>query len=145
MMLTLKDIEAGEKLSKEATPGKWKYDHGNWEVEQSKTRDSICGLDNSCRLTINGEMTAVPAMFDGEFIAHHNPAHMLELYEHIHMSLAMMKVMREALEFYANPYSWGCGESAANGTIDDSDLSECSNAMSDNGGKRAREALGRIK
>lgn len=53
-------------LAGSRTPGRWKYDMGNWEVEQEETRSSICTLRD---LTgIEGNPIAAN-LNDGIFIA----------------------------------------------------------------------------
>ena len=53
----------------------------------------------------------------------------------------------EALEFYGNPYSWGClvDGNGGNCVIVDIDVQECKKSLSDNGGHIAREALAKIR
>ncbi len=61
--MKLSDMQA---IAARRTSGKWKYDSGNWEIEQEKTRNSICnfsGLDKADGTSLAGNP------YDGEFIA----------------------------------------------------------------------------
>lgn len=64
-------LEQLRKLCEAATPGPWKYDWGNWEVEGPRPdRYPICGLDSSARYhDADQAPNPVGAPADGEFIA----------------------------------------------------------------------------
>lgn len=58
--MTLDQIKA---IAAERTKGPWKYDWGNWDIE-NQNRKTLCCFDLGCR-----ENITVPAHADGEFIA----------------------------------------------------------------------------
>lgn len=89
------DIQKLEELAKAATPGPWRYDWGNWDVEcanKNYYRYSICGLDISDRAICFGSEEGEEkkklsdhaygrTTSDGEYIAAANPDVILRLLE----------------------------------------------------------------
>lgn len=68
------DLETGKRLAEEATPGHWHYTPDN-DVDDWT-------LNNDEHVYIKQDDSGVPILkADGEYIAHHNPARMLEMYE----------------------------------------------------------------
>jgi len=51
-------------IAADRTPGRWKYDWGNWDIE-GPDRETLCCFDSGCREA----GLEVPANGDGEFIA----------------------------------------------------------------------------
>lgn len=71
--MTDDELSAIEALAEAATPGPWKYDWGNWDVEgPMPDRYVVAALDASSREPSFGgqEPNPVAAPTDGEFIAH---------------------------------------------------------------------------
>lgn len=52
-----------------ATPGPWKWDSGNLEVETVKRRFNVCDINTKVTGDLNGRMPGIDWDFDGEFIA----------------------------------------------------------------------------
>lgn len=57
--------EIRERLE-QATPGPWKYDWGNWEVEREENRSWVCDLHDPLE---EGFKSEVQPSCNGEFIA----------------------------------------------------------------------------
>lgn len=70
----IKEIEI---LADGATPGPWKYDWGNWEVEKSEGRNPVCRFD--CDDDLKWFPRLVEGHSDGEYIAAIDPTTIKEL------------------------------------------------------------------
>lgn len=94
---TLTDLESKAKA---ATPGPWRWDYGNWEVEsrnESAFRHAICSMtpdDRECAPFHESGFNPIDPMVDAEFIAAANPAVILDL-------CTKLRKCVEVLEFYA--------------------------------------------
>ncbi len=68
MTLTERLNQIHDRLSL-ATPGPWKHDSGNMEVETLKGRFVVCELTSDYTGDMNGRMPGIDYYNDGEFIA----------------------------------------------------------------------------
>jgi hypothetical protein len=66
-------LEQLDEAEKNATPGRWKYDWGNWEVEKEEGRNPVCTTDNNPASPFpdmpDYQTRLVSGSTDGEFIA----------------------------------------------------------------------------
>lgn len=71
--ITESELDRIKERLKGITPGPWKADYGNWEIEsenEETSRDSICSFAPSDRTRVDGTDNPIHFMDDAEFIAH---------------------------------------------------------------------------
>lgn len=91
------------KICGRATPGPWKADLGNWQIEQLKTRDGICCFDHSSRDGVGDRINMIDPVDDALFMEAFNPSMVLKLLEALSIAGNTLKYIATVNESPLDP------------------------------------------
>lgn len=91
--MTLSELK---ELAENATPGPWKADLGNWQIECDRLdldnyRDGICSFTHDDRDGIDGRVNPINPLHDAEFIGAANPHTILDLIKRLELVADCLK------------------------------------------------------